>query len=344
MPRESFVFCNFNSSHKITPKIFDIWMEILKNVPDSVLWLLKSNSLAAENLWKEAKKRNIEKAKFLLAKNSIKILKSSNFYETYAWPNKNHPKFYNIVIKIITKLKPMNLFFIIKDIEKKLGRKKTLINRPRICDIDILDLDISKITDQYLEYIELMDSLKFELAADYLVMAATLAEIKSRLMLPKESFEDEEEDPRAALIKRLQEYKRFKIVSEKIAILPRVDRDFFIASAKVPKLQESLLKEESEINITDLFTSVVEVLNRPNYKNSHLIDFEELSTKERIQILLDILNNKNIISFSKTLRKPEGKKGVVVTLLASLELAKDGYIELIQNKSEELFIKSVRGI
>ena len=209
-------------------------------------------------------------------------------------------------------------------------------------DIDILDLDISKITDQYLEYIELMDSLKFELAADYLVMAATLAEIKSRLMLPKESFEDEEEDPRAALIKRLQEYKRFKIVSEKIAILPRVDRDFFIASAKVPKLQEPLLKEESEINITDLFTSVVEVLNRPNYKNSHLIDFEELSTKERIQILLDILNNTNIISFSKTLRKPEGKKGVVVTLLASLELAKDGYIELIQNKSEELFIKSVR--
>ena len=124
----------------------------------------------------------------------------------------------------------------------------------------------------------------------------------------------------------------------------RQDRDFFIASAKVPKLQESLLKEESEINITDLFNSVVEVLNRPNYKNSHFIDFEELSTKERIKILLDILNNTNIISFSKTLRKPEGKKGVVVTLLASLELAKDGYIELIQNKSEELFIKSVRSI
>tara|TARA_B100001027_G_scaffold189912_1_gene143609 strand:- start:1013 stop:1810 length:798 start_codon:yes stop_codon:yes gene_type:complete len=211
-------------------------------------------------------------------------------------------------------------------------------------DIDILDLDISKITDQYLEYIELMDSLKFELAADYLVMAATLAEIKSRLMLPRESFEDEEEDPRAALIKRLQEYKRFKTVSEKIAILPRVDRDFFIASAKVPKLQESLLKEKSEINIKDLFTSVVEVLNRPNYKNSHLIDLEELSTKERIQFLLDILNKTNIISFSKTLRKLEGKKGVVVTLLASLELAKDGYIELIQNKSEELFIKSIRSI
>ena len=85
------------------------------------------------------RKRNIEKAKFLLEKNSIKIIKSSNIYETYSWPNKNDPKFYNIVIKIITKLKPINLFKIIKDIEKKLGRKKTLVNKPRTCDIDILD-------------------------------------------------------------------------------------------------------------------------------------------------------------------------------------------------------------
>ena len=210
-------------------------------------------------------------------------------------------------------------------------------------DIDILDLDVSKITDQYLEYIELMDSLKFELAADYLVMAATLAEIKSRLMLPKENFEEEEEDPRYALIKRLQEYKRYKSVSEKIAILPRVDRDFFIASAQLPTLEKSSTLK-SKIDVDEIFSSIIEVLNRPNYKICHSIDFEELSTKERIQILIDLLYETNIISFSKTLRKPEGKKGVVVTLLASLELAKDGYIELIQNKSEELFIKSVRSI
>ena len=210
-------------------------------------------------------------------------------------------------------------------------------------NIDILELDVSNITDQYLEYIELMDSLKFELAADYLVMAATLAEIKSRLMLPKESFDEEEEDPRTSLIKRLQEYKRFKTISEKIAILPRVDRDFFIASAKVPKFEE---QDKSEVIISkeELFSVISEVVNRPNYKSSHLIDFEELSTKERIQILLDLLKKTNIISFSKTLKQPEGKKGVVVTLLASLELAKDGYIELIQNKSEELFIKSIRSI
>ncbi len=85
------------------------------------------------------KKRNIEKTKFLLQNNSIKILKSSNIYETYSWPNKDQPKFYNIVIKVMTSLKPANLFYVIKNIEKKLGRKKAPINEPRTCDIDILD-------------------------------------------------------------------------------------------------------------------------------------------------------------------------------------------------------------
>ena len=207
-------------------------------------------------------------------------------------------------------------------------------------NINILDLDVSKITDQYLEYIELMDNLKFELAADYLVMAATLAEIKSRLMLPIETFDEEEDDPRSALIKRLQEYQRFKNVSEKVALLPRIDRDFFAASAKLPKLED----QDNKIEITkeEIYSLITEVINRPNYKANHQIDFEELSTKERIQMILNILSRTNLISFSKTLIKPEGRKGVVVTLLASLELAKDGYVELIQNKSEELFIKSSR--
>ena len=210
-------------------------------------------------------------------------------------------------------------------------------------NINILDLDVSKITDQYIEYIELMDSLKFDLAADYLVMAATLAEIKSRLMLPRESFDEEEDDPRASLIKRLQEYQKFKNVSEKIALLPRVDRDFYVASAQLPKFKDQKTKEVL-ITKDEIFDSVLEVLKRPNYKDNHQIDFEELSTKERIQMILDLLSRSNIISFSKTLKKPEGKKGIVVTLLASLELAKDGYVELIQNKSEELFIKSSRRV
>ena len=207
-------------------------------------------------------------------------------------------------------------------------------------NINILDLDVSNITDQYIEYINLMDALQFELAAEYLVMAATLAEIKSRMMLPQEIHE-EEEDPKSALIKRLQEYQRYKSASEKLAILPRIDRDFFTASAKLPDLK--IEKKDFQITKDELIAIYHEIKNRPDLKLNHQIDFEELSTQERIQIILDILSKRNIISFSKTLRKSEGRHGVVVTFLASLELAKDGHVELIQNKTEEIFLKSKTG-
>ena len=186
-----------------------------------------------------------------------------------------------------------------------------------------------------------MDVLQFELAAEYLVMAATLAEIKSRMMLPQEVHEDEEEDPKSALIKRLQEYQRYKSVSEKIAVLPRVDRDFFTASAKLPEIQ--IEKKDFQITKEELVAIYQEIRSRPDLKINHQIDFEELSTQERIQIILGILSRRNIISFSKTLRKSEGRHGVVVTFLASLELAKDGHVELIQNKTDEIFLKSKIG-
>lgn len=209
-------------------------------------------------------------------------------------------------------------------------------------NINILELDVSNITDQYIEYIDLMDSLQFELAAEYLVMAATLAEIKSRLMLPQENYDEEEEDPRATLIKRLQEYQRYKSASENIALLPRVDRDFFTASAGLPEIK--IDKQEITVSKEELATIFHEIQTRPDLKLHHQIDFEELSTQERIQIILQILSKKNIVSFSKTLRKGEGRHGVVVTFLASLELAKDGHIELIQNKTEEIFLKSLTGV
>ena len=209
-------------------------------------------------------------------------------------------------------------------------------------NINILELDVSNITDQYIEYIDLMDSLQFELAAEYLVMAATLAEIKSRLMLPQENYDEEEEDPRATLIKRLQEYQRYKSASENIALLPRVDRDFFTASAGLPEIK--IDKQEITVSKEELATIFHEIQTRPDLKLHHQIDFEELSTQERIQIILQILSKRNIVSFSKTLRRGEGRHGVVVTFLASLELAKDGHIELIQNKTEEIFLKSLTGV
>ena len=169
-------------------------------------------------------------------------------------------------------------------------------------NINILDLDISHITDQYLEYIELMDALKFDLAADYLVMAATLAEIKSRLMLPKESFEDEEEDPRASLIKDFKNIKDLRAYQRRLQYYQRVDRDFFIASAKVPKIEEKKVLD-TLFTKEELVNAIKDALSRPNYKNDHLIDYEELSTKERIELLLSLLKKANVLSFSKTLRK-----------------------------------------
>tara|TARA_B100001109_G_scaffold35089_1_gene27497 strand:- start:87 stop:494 length:408 start_codon:yes stop_codon:yes gene_type:complete len=132
-------------------------------------------------------------------------------------------------------------------------------------------------------------------------------------------------------------------VSEKLSFLPRVDRDFFIASVSLPKIEHEK-NEETLFTKEELFETIKDVLTRPNFKNNHLIDYEELSTKERIQILLSLLKKTNIISFSKTLKQSEGKKGAVVTLLASLELAKEGHVELVQNNSEELFLKSLRSI
>jgi segregation and condensation protein A len=205
-------------------------------------------------------------------------------------------------------------------------------------DIDILDLDVSEITDQYVQYIELMDALKIELAADYLVMAATLAQIKSRMLIPQSEEEEEEHDPRSELIQRLQEYQRYKSASESISNLPRLDRDFFLASTSLPKFKDRVVS--IDISSDHLASIFHELSTRPKFSAHHEIHFEELSTQERISLILSILNKRNVIQFFQTYQKNEGKQGVVVALLASLDLAKDGYVELIQNKdSNQLYLK-----
>ena len=130
-------------------------------------------------------------------------------------------------------------------------------------NINILDLEVSKITDQYIDYINLMESLNFELAAEYLVMAATLAEIKSRMLLPKAEEDDEEIDPRLDLIRRLQEYQVFKKVSEELANMDRVNRDFYLASVNMPKVEKKT--NVIDFNVARLKLSMVEVLSRPNW-------------------------------------------------------------------------------
>ena len=206
-------------------------------------------------------------------------------------------------------------------------------------DVDILDINVAEITDQYVSYIDLMESLQIEIASDYLVMAATLAFIKSRMLLPKHEEDDLEDDPRSELIRRLQEYEKFKIASENIANLPRVDRDFFTASAALPVFSKNL--KNSFIKNVDFAEIFSEINSRPKFDKGHNIEFLELSTEDRVRKILEFLKKRNIVEFYKLFKKDEGKQGVVVSMLASLELAKEKKIEIIQNEdSNHFYIKS----
>lgn len=196
-------------------------------------------------------------------------------------------------------------------------------------NLDILDIPIADVTHQYMEYVELMRGVSLELAAEYLVMAALLAEIKSRMLLPRsENGENEEEDPRAELIRRLQEYERIKQAAEEIDKLPRHGRDTFVASAIVnTKVFE---KPQPDVSLKELISAFKDILKRAELHTSHSITLEPLSVRERMSIILTALQDKEFITFSSMFTVEEGRLGVVVTFLAMLELLKDHIIEFIQ--------------
>ena len=207
-------------------------------------------------------------------------------------------------------------------------------------NLDILDINVAKITEQYTSYIELMDAMQVELAGDYLVMAAYLAELKSRMLLPRPEEQAEEEDPRAELIKRLQEYQRYKEAAEKIDQIPRLDRDIFAANAKLPEFttETPLI----DVPLEELTLALAEVMRRAEQSKAHLINFEELSTRERMSNILERMKNESFIEFTSLFNATEGKIGVVVTFLAILELLKDSLIEIVQ--SEEFGPIHIKGI
>ncbi len=195
-------------------------------------------------------------------------------------------------------------------------------------NIDILDIPIADITHQYIEYVELMKVLRLELAAEYLVMAAMLAEIKSRMLLPKPSEESEEQDPRAELVRRLQEYERFKKAAQDIDGLPRMERDIFQAYAKPPQLQHE--RPLPEVDLRDLLLAFKKVIERSEMFTHHHIQREPLSVRERMSIVLKKISSDRFIEFGQLFTQQEGRTGVVVTMLAILELIKEQYIELAQ--------------
>ena len=198
-------------------------------------------------------------------------------------------------------------------------------------NIDILDIPIAEVTKQYTHYIELMHDMEFELAGEYLVMAATLAEIKSRMLLPKPvSDEEDEEDPRAELVRRLQEYERFKEAAEGINELERMERDVSQATAEVT--EKRVVTKLPDITLKELLIAFKEAVERSDMFAHHHVQREPLSVRERMSQVLVALESEGFTEFSQLFLPAEGRTGVTVTFLAILELLKETLIDVVQNE------------
>lgn len=195
-------------------------------------------------------------------------------------------------------------------------------------NLDILDIPIAEITRQYMEYVELMRNVNLDLAAEYLVMAAMLAEIKSRMLLPRHEEIEDEDDPRAELVRRLQEYERFKQAATDINEMPHLGRDNF--SSDIDIIWENKEKPEPNVELRDLLLAFQDILNRVDMQKHHEIEREEISIRERMTHVLSQLDGNNFVEFQSLFRLKEGRLGVVVTLMAVLELLKLKVIDIVQ--------------
>lgn len=198
-------------------------------------------------------------------------------------------------------------------------------------NLDILDIPIAEITRQYMAYVEVMKGLRLELAAEYLVMAAMLAEIKSRMLLPRPASADgEDEDPRAELIRRLQEYERFKKAAEDLDTLPRLERDLFPVRIERPVHRGP--RPQPTVNLHELLLALKDVLARAEMFSHHHVQLEPLSVRERMSDVLSAVGTDKFTAFATLFKPEEGRLGVVVTFLAMLELIKESLIEIIQTE------------
>jgi segregation and condensation protein A len=207
-------------------------------------------------------------------------------------------------------------------------------------NLDILDIPIAQITEQYMTYIGMLEELQFELAAEYLVMAAILAEIKSRMLLPRPAGEDEDEqDPRAELVRRLQEYERFKQAAEDLDDLPRQERDFSVGHAHVGDRQ--IVQVPPDVDLRDMLDALHDVLNRAELYGHHHVQMEPLSVRERMTAIVDRLRDHPYLEFQAFFTIAEGRMGVVVTFLALMELIRERVVDLVQNKPfGQIYVKS----
>jgi len=206
-------------------------------------------------------------------------------------------------------------------------------------NLDILDIPIAEITKQYMGYIAMLDDTQFELAAEYLVMAAILAEIKSRMLLPRlQSDEEDEDDPRAELVRRLQEYERFKQAAENLDDLPRAGRDYVVAEAFMT--QQHVVQIPPEVDLADMLDALRDVLGRAELFSHHQIQMEPLSVRERMTSIIDRLRKNPYMEFQFFFTPEEGRMGVVVTFLALMELTRERIVDIIQNESMgQIYVK-----
>jgi len=198
-------------------------------------------------------------------------------------------------------------------------------------NLNILDIPIADITRQYMEYLALMQEMRLELAAEYLVMAAWLAEIKSRLLLPRPATAEAEElDPRAELVRRLQEYERFQQAARTLDTLPRLERDLFTASAE--PVYRDIVRTPPPVSLADLLDALREVMTRSELFTRHSVHRETLSVRERMSQVLEQLDALRFTAFTALFRPEEGRRGLVVTFMAILELLREALLELVQTE------------
>jgi segregation and condensation protein A len=197
-------------------------------------------------------------------------------------------------------------------------------------NLDILDIPIAEITRQYMRYIELMQVLQLELAGEYLLMAATLAEVKSRMLLPRVRGDEnaEEADPRAELVRRLQEYERFKRAAENIDRIPRLERDTWLASADLA--ERKVVRLPPQVTLQEMLHAFQDVLARSDMFAHHHVQREPLSVRQRMTDILSALATREFIDFVRLFTAEEGRRGVTVSFVAILELLREGLIEIVQ--------------
>ena len=211
-------------------------------------------------------------------------------------------------------------------------------------NLDILDIPVAHITRQYMEYVELMRHFRLDLAAEYLVMAAMLAEIKSRMLLPRlrDDEEGDEEDPRAALVRRLQEYERFGKAAQDIDDLPRLERDLYLVTVDFDDSEP--VKIESSASLNDLVIAFRNVLDRSEQYKHLTVGREVLTVREKMTHILDRIKNTRFMRFEDLFSSEEGKLGLVVSFMAILELVRDDMLVVVQNEPfAPIHVKSVEG-